>query len=606
MVKFADLLRLPAVCLAATGTLDNDVEMCSATTSTIGPDDFEYSLTNLYRTADLVETPTDLKLLSGEIPEWLEASWYRTGPGKFEFGNDSYLSLGDPMAMFQLTRIENGKAQYLSAFQRSIHHQNNEKANAIVAPELGTWGEPEFESPDERVEWMQSPDFVSDNAYVSFFSIDGRLFASGETYHIWEVDPITLKGLRRINLHEVFERTVFRNQETTCATLNTHLAHTRYDFETDELFLSFNCGTSHLVPKITYVMYKIPNAGYGLTATPTSSIDDIWNRAEIICEVVGEHNNPARDDYKQDYFHDFVITENYVIFELISMQIDYLKMPELMVNGEPLAAGAGFDDTLKGTFYIADRRTKKVLKRFRSLPNMALHVLNAFEEDTKVIYDTTEAPNGNQFGTVFFANLTGDHHDLKKIYEHVAPVQEPMRYTLDLEDDDDTVYIPKKLAGDGFLPAGGADFPVINKKRVAKRDYQFAWFNGFREVFNVDSVYKLNVETGESICRKRTGYVPSEGVFIPNPNGESEDDGILMHQWLPLLKTNRPKLVILDASNLKILAELEYPVDFLPVGIHGMVYDNVKSDTELEAEDSGSTETHITFAFLVLILFFNQ
>ena len=73
--------------------------------------------------------------------------------------------------------------------------------------------------------------------------------------------------------------------------------------------------------------------------------------------------------------------------------------------------------------------------------------------------------------------------------------------------------------------------------------------NGFRQVFNVDSVYKLDVESGESICRHKDGYVISEGIFVArNPESTNEDDGVVIHQWLPLARDKKPRLTILDAK----------------------------------------------------------
>ena len=99
--------------------------------------------------------------------------------------------------------------------------------------------------------------------------------------------------------------------------------------------------------------------------------------------------------------------------------------------------------------------------------------------------------------------------------------------------------------------------------------------NAFREVFNVDSVYKLEVSTGESICRKIKGYVPGEGRFVANPDGENEDDGVLLHQWMPLTTDDKPLLTILNAKDLSLIAELEFPMSFLPVGIHGMIFPEI-------------------------------
>ena len=102
--------------------------------------------------------------------------------------------------------------------------------------------------------------------------------------------------------------------------------------------------------------------------------------------------------------------------------------------------------------------------------------------------------------------------------------------------------------------------------------------NAFREVFNVDSVYKLQVSTGETICRKIKGYVPGEGRFVANPQGQNEDDGVLIHQWMPLTTDDKPLLTILNAVDLSLIAELEFPMSFLPVGIHGMIFPEIKDE----------------------------
>ena len=352
--------------------------------------------------------------------------------------NFKSLNQGDPMAMFQRTSFKNGKVTFQSAYQMSLHHEWNEAAGKIVTPEMGTWGQPDWVNDTNMAEWFQTPEFVSDNAYVSFFSIRGRLFASGETYHIWEVDPITLKGKRRINMAELLPRTLFKNQPTSCDTVATHLAHSRYDPETDELFMAITCLSSHSMPKITYVMYKIPNAGNSLQLEPTQDLDEIWADSQIIYEVAGEHNNPVKLDYKQDYYHDFAITENYIIFALLSMKIDFLKMPQLMLQKQPLAFGAAYEEDAEGVFYVVNRKTGKLAKRFRAPPNMSFHVLNAYESGNrvsefferklisiflKIVYDVTSAPHGKQFGSVWFANLTGDYDDLMHVFNHVSLLQ---------------------------------------------------------------------------------------------------------------------------------------------------------------------------------------
>ena len=118
--------------------------------------------------------------------------------------------------------------------------------------------------------------------------------------------------------------------------------------------------------------------------------------------MIGQFESPV--SYEQDYYHDFAITENYYIFETISMKIDFMKMAEIMYNRQPLAFGAYFDENQPGEFHIINRyahakglnHANAILKRifrhtnehksFQSPPNMAFHVLNAYEEDNTVSY----------------------------------------------------------------------------------------------------------------------------------------------------------------------------------------------------------------------------
>ena len=69
--------------------------------------------------------------------------------------------------------------------------------------------------------------------------------------------------------------------------------------------------------------------------------------------LIGQFENPY--SYEQDYYHDFAITENYYIFETISMKIDFMKMAEIMYNRQPLAFGAYFDENQPGEFHIIHR-----------------------------------------------------------------------------------------------------------------------------------------------------------------------------------------------------------------------------------------------------------
>ena len=79
----------------------------------------------------------------GAVPNWLFGSFYRNGPGKFEFGNDTFEHLFDPSAMIQRIHFENGNVTYQRKLVKSSHTLLNLKEERIVFAEMGTWSEPD-------------------------------------------------------------------------------------------------------------------------------------------------------------------------------------------------------------------------------------------------------------------------------------------------------------------------------------------------------------------------------------------------------------------------------------------------------------------------------
>ena len=54
------------------------------------------------------------------------------------------------------------------------------------------------------------------------------------------------------------------------------------------------CLSGDALPKITYVAYKIPDAGSEILRNPSESLEDIFSRAEILHEEIGKHNSMRR------------------------------------------------------------------------------------------------------------------------------------------------------------------------------------------------------------------------------------------------------------------------------------------------------------------------
>ena len=82
-----------------------------------GPEYNQFTLENLFQTAEIVPEPKKARLLRGHVPEWISGNWFRTGPGKYEFGNDKYENWADPQAFWQKMTFDKGEITYQSKFQ---------------------------------------------------------------------------------------------------------------------------------------------------------------------------------------------------------------------------------------------------------------------------------------------------------------------------------------------------------------------------------------------------------------------------------------------------------------------------------------------------------
>ena len=109
--------------------------------------DDDISLTNdvgkAYQSMSEILEPIELTEIAGKVPEWLEGSIYRNGPGRYEYGNDTFKHLFDPSAMIQKLKFENGRVFYQRRLINSTHTMRNLEEDRIVLTEMGTWTEPE-------------------------------------------------------------------------------------------------------------------------------------------------------------------------------------------------------------------------------------------------------------------------------------------------------------------------------------------------------------------------------------------------------------------------------------------------------------------------------
>jgi carotenoid cleavage dioxygenase-like enzyme len=104
------------------------------------------------------------------------------------------------------------------------------------------------------------------------------------------------------------------------------------------------------------------------------------------------------------------------------------------------------------------------------------------------------------------------------------------------------------------LENGNLELPTYNKEFEGVKENCFTYLSAMFEHQTLDENYgfdikKLNAcnETYDATAKWSTpGYLPNESHFIANPNGESEDDGLILLTAYDF-NNDKSKLIVIDA-----------------------------------------------------------
>ena len=115
------------------------------------------------------ETRIDRLPMEGQLPDWLQGSLMRTGPAKWEAGEQTMRHWFDGFAMLHRFGIADGQVSYANRFLQTKAYRAAEEKGEIVYSEFAT--DP-CRSLFARVFSMFSPK-ISDNANVNLVKLGG-------------------------------------------------------------------------------------------------------------------------------------------------------------------------------------------------------------------------------------------------------------------------------------------------------------------------------------------------------------------------------------------------------------------------------------------------
>ena len=447
--------------------------------------------------------PVELSV-RGAQPTWLQGALLRTGPSKFEVGARTYNHWFDGLAMLHRFAFANGGVTYANRFLESNAFTAAQETGKITYAEFAT--DP-CRSLFGRVAAIFDPK-LTDNACVNVSAYASDTVALTETTMPMRFQPATLKTLG-----------VFGYESALSGQVST--AHLHYDFARKRHY--------------NYMVEFGLNSRYRLF-----SVADDGGQAQVAEIAV---DRPA-------YMHSFAMTERYLVLVEFPLTVSAL---ELKFSGKPFIQNYRWQPERGLKFHVVEKESGREVATATGEAVFAFHHVNAFEQGDGLVIDMIAYPNAS-------------HH--RPALSRAAPrwcTPHRDRKADTLRAQASAAVAPSRAGNSRPLPWSCR---ASTMSAHAGKPYRYVWGTGIQLSGDfLDSIVKIDAETGDVARWYAQGLYPGEPVFVPTPNATAEDDGVLLSVVLDI-DNDVSFLLVLDAATLEEQARAEAP-HAIPFHFHG-------------------------------------
>lgn len=282
------------------------------------------------------ETRVDQLPIEGRLPDWLRGSLLRTGPAKWEVGEQTMRHWFDGFAMLHHFGIADGTVSYANRFLETRAYRAAKEKGEIVYSEFAT--DP-CRSLFARVFSIFSPK-ISDNANVNLTKLGERYISMTETPIPVEFDRETLE-------------TVGVAYETP-GLLTT--AHPHLDRASGGM--------------LNYAAKVGPRNRYRFFLVPPGE-----KEPKVLAEL------PVKEPA---YMHSFGLTERWLVLAEFPFVVNPISIP---LSGRPYIENYRWKPELGTRFTLIDRSSGEATGPFETDAFFSFHHANAYEENGAVVVD---------------------------------------------------------------------------------------------------------------------------------------------------------------------------------------------------------------------------
>ncbi|KAK9476632.1 carotenoid oxygenase [Lipomyces japonicus] len=275
---------------------------------------------------------------------------------------------------------------------------------------------------------------------------------------------------------------------------------------------------------------------------------------------------------RASYVHSFFLTKKYIILAVWQAYYTFNGFSFLWNQNILDCINSKWDPKKKTKWYLVPRdgsasENHSKVKMFESDPFFSFHSINSWDDGDNVFVDLAQFDNHSILWQFTVEKLRSD------TASRPLPLDIAGGYVRwKLPNVSKTSWKnPGAAVVDGRVrnKQNNIELPVMNNT-MSLRPERYVYgvnFTGVSSFF--ERLIKLDVRSFETTTWFEEGCTPSEPIFVSNPNGTEEDDGVLLSVVLDGYK-NRSMLVILDAKTFKEVARAGLPEKkIVGFGFHG-------------------------------------
>lgn len=246
------------------------------------------------------------------------------------------------------------------------------------------------------------------------------------------------------------------------------------------------------------------------------------------------------------FLHSFALTKNYVILTLAPFVVNPF---DLMLSSKPYLKNFAWKPQLGTKLVVVDRATGKQIATYTTKPFFSFHQINAHDSKQIITIDLVTYLDAEVINRTNLCTL-------RTSLSPTALNPVPERITINLK---------KNSVHKARITPLSLETPRIHPAYETK-EYTWAYAPNVHDTH----LYKLNVKNGHHLSWHQPHSFVGEPIFVPNPDGKAEDDGVVLSVVLDA-ERNKSYLLILDGKSFKELGRAWVP-HHIPLGFHGQYY----------------------------------